>query len=88
MCACVRARPCFCIMYFVAPVAALHLLHTVFVRMSVLISVSTQLPQFCAASMASPGSVPGTRKYTPPFYYETRIIFRNLRHARFSSQFE
>ncbi|CAE7783496.1 unnamed protein product [Symbiodinium microadriaticum] len=28
------------------------------------------------------GSVPGTRKYTPPFYYETRIIFRNLRHAR------
>ncbi|OLP84224.1 hypothetical protein AK812_SmicGene34935 [Symbiodinium microadriaticum] len=27
-------------------------------------------------------SVPGTRKYTPPFYYETRIIFRNLRHAR------
>mmetsp|Transcript_22175 Transcript_22175/g.51315 ORF Transcript_22175/g.51315 Transcript_22175/m.51315 type:complete len:365 (+) Transcript_22175:30-1124(+) len=30
------------------------------------------------------GTVSGTRKYTPPYYYETRIIFRNLRHARAS----
>ncbi|CAJ1345842.1 unnamed protein product [Effrenium voratum] len=28
------------------------------------------------------GSVAGTRKYAPPYYYETRIILRNLRHSR------
>ncbi|CAK8994340.1 unnamed protein product [Durusdinium trenchii] len=28
--------------------------------------------------------ISGTRKYTPPYYYETRIILRNLEHERSS----
>jgi len=29
-----------------------------------------------------PASFLGSRKYTPPYYYETRIIVRNLQHHR------